>query len=89
MYERPAPAAAASAGASPPAPSPRANSGWDQAHLYPHQAAYYWRRYVMPAAERHGLRLGAPAAAPCGTSDCITKDPFQASGLLFSVGVLL
>lgn len=28
-----------------------------------------WRRY--------GLRLGSPAAAPCGSGDCIEKDPFK------------
>lgn len=52
------------------------NMGWDQAHLYPAEAAQLWKQWVEPVATARGLRLGAPVAANCGGSGCITNDPF-------------
>ncbi|KAI7835351.1 hypothetical protein COHA_010746 [Chlorella ohadii] len=53
------------------------NHGWDQAHLTAKEAATFWKSHMQPVADRYGLRLGSPAAAPCGSSECIEKDPFK------------
>ncbi|PRW34088.1 glycoside hydrolase family 128 [Chlorella sorokiniana] len=55
------------------------NHGWDQGHLTAKEAAAFWKSHMQPVADRqlYGLRLGSPAAAPCGSSDCIEKDPFK------------
>ena len=45
----------------PPAPSICAQELW---------------RHLEAVADRLGLRLGAPAAAPCG-ADCLTPNPFD------------
>lgn len=35
------------------------------------------QRCMLLSCHRYGLRLGSPAAAPCGSSECIEKDPFK------------
>ena len=46
-----------------------------QANLQPEEAAQLWP-HLQDAARKHGLRLGTPAAAPCG-ADCVLQDPFE------------
>ena len=46
-----------------------------QANLQPREAAEFWPHLESVARER-GLRLGAPAAAPCG-ADCVRYSPFS------------
>ena len=43
--------------------------------LYPAQAAQLWPK-LQAAAQKRGLRLGSPAAAPCG-ANCIMSSPFE------------
>lgn len=47
----------------------------EESGLYPEQAAQMWPKLVA-AAQKLNLRLGSPAAAPCGGS-CITRNPFE------------
>ncbi|EFN56784.1 hypothetical protein CHLNCDRAFT_144273 [Chlorella variabilis] len=46
-----------------------------QASLTPQEAAELWPQ-LEEVADRLGLRLGAPAAAPCG-AQCVTPSPFD------------
>ena len=43
--------------------------------LYPAQAAQLWPK-LQAAAQKRNLRLGSPAAAPCG-ANCIMSSPFE------------
>ncbi|KAK9826885.1 hypothetical protein WJX81_004434 [Elliptochloris bilobata] len=46
-----------------------------QADLTPEVAARLWPA-LQKAADEHSLRLGSPAASPCG-ADCVLADPFE------------
>ncbi len=47
----------------------------EESGLYPEQAAQMWPKLVE-AAQKLNLRLGSPAAAPCG-ANCMMRNPFE------------
>ena len=47
----------------------------EESALYPEQAAQLWPK-LGAAAQKLGLRLGSPAAAPCG-ANCVVRNPFE------------
>ena len=47
----------------------------EESGLYPEQAAKLWPK-LAGAAQKLGLRLGSPAAAPCG-GNCNMRSPFE------------
>ncbi len=47
----------------------------EESGLYPEQAAKLWPK-LAGAAQKLGLRLGSPAAAPCG-ANCNMRSPFE------------
>ncbi len=50
----------------------------EESNLSPEAAAALWPK-LEAAAEKLGLLLGSPAAAPCG-ANCVTRSPFDWCG---------
>ena len=56
-------------------PDPACRACREESALTPASAAALWPR-LEEAAEKLGLALGSPAAAPCG-ANCVTRSPFD------------